>query len=297
MHAPEFEASLAEARPFPELWRLALGLGLILLMWTGTSALIIAGAVGVVATRDGIFGVMPWLTALGTPSAPGQTLVLLATFSGLFLGVLVAAAALHRRGPGTLFGPFRDWLRGFLVTLGVLAPVYAVLIGLSIGFDQPVPNLPLGRWLALLPLTVLFLLIQTGAEELLFRGYLMQQLAVRFRARWVWMWLPAVVFMLLHWNPEAGANLPLVLLSALTFGLVAADLTERTGNLGAAMGLHFGNNFVGLAVVSISNTITGLALYVTSLDVSATGVQSLSLALSILVLLGVWAISAWILDR
>lgn len=297
MRAPEFEASLSAAKLYPQLWRLFLGFWLTMLLWMGTAALILAGALGVVAAREGPYGIMPWTMGLSAPDSPGIVLLLLSTFAGLFIGSITAAAALHGRGPGTLLGPRSDWLRGFVTAVAVMLPVYLVLVGLSFLFDRPEPNLPFGRWAALLPLTILFLLLQTGAEELFFRGYLQQQLAARFRARWIWMWIPAVVFALLHWNPQAGDNLPLLLLSALTFGLVAADLTERTGSLGAAMGLHFVNNFVGIGIVAIGETITGLALYVSPMDIAETGMQSLSLAASILVMLGVWAAVAWLLDR
>jgi membrane protease YdiL (CAAX protease family) len=224
-------------------------------------------------------------------------LVVLATFAGLFIGAMTAAAALHGRGPGTLFGPWRDWRRGFLTALGVMAPVYAALVGLALAVDAPEANLPPRTWLVLLPLTLMLLFVQTGAEELFFRGYLQQQLAARFHARWVWFWIPAVAFALLHWNPVAGANLPLVLLAALTFGLVAADLTERTGSLGAAMGLHLGNNFTGIAIIANAETISGLALWVSDADLSEPGLQSLGMALNVAMLVAVWGAIVWILDR
>jgi hypothetical protein len=297
MRPPEFEASLAEARQYPALWRLLTGLALALLIWMGTSALIVLAGSGVIAAREGAFGVMPWVTGLATPASPWQVVVLLATFVGLFIGALTAAAALHFRGPGSLFGPAGDWWRGFLTVIAVAAPIYVVLVGLQFWLEAPAPNLAPGRWLAFLPLAVVLVFVQTGAEELLFRGYLQQQLAVRFRARWVWMGLPAALFAVLHWNPEAGANLPLVLLAALAFGLIAADLTARTGSLGAAMGLHFANNAVALLVVSVEGTITGLALYVSEAELDRLGPVTLGMGLSILILAAIWRIAARLLAR
>jgi len=297
MRRAEFEATLAEAAAYPDLWRLALGTALALGLWAGFSALLIAAATAVVAGREGAFGVMPFLTGLAAPDTPGKVLLVLATFGGLFIGAMVAAAALHFRGPGTLFGDGATWRRGFLVALAVIVPVYAVPTALSVAFGEVAPNLAPLRWAALLPLALPFLFVQIAAEELFFRGYLQQQLAVRFSARVVWMGLPALVFALLHWNPDAGANLPLVLLATFTFGLVAADLTERTGSLGAAMGLHLGNNAFGVFGVAAQGTITGLALFVSPADLAETGPQSLALAGSVLLMLAVWAITAWWLDR
>ena len=297
MRAPDFEASLHDAALYPQIWRLLLGAGLALLMWLSLSVLIVGVAVAVVAAGQGAFGIMPFVNGLATPDTPAKVILLLFTFTGLALGAIVAAAALHFRGPGSILGPWSEWWRGFVTALAVLVPVYAVLVGLSIASGAPEPNLAPARWAAVLPLGLLALFVQIAAEELFFRGYLQQQLAVRFRARWVWMWIPAAIFAVLHTNPAAGANLPLVLLAALTFGLVAADLTERTGSLGAAMGLHLGNNFFGLFVVATADTITGLALYVSPGEIGETGVQSLAMAGSVILLLSVWAITARLLDR
>ena len=56
----------------------------------------------------------------------------------------------------------------------------------------------------------------------------------------------------------------------LRFGLCAADLTARTGSIGAAWGFHFANNVVAILVVSLSGTLSGLALYITPFAASDT---------------------------
>ena len=297
MRDPEFEASLHDAALYPSLWRLVLGAALALFLWLATSLVIVGAATAVVAAREGALGIMPFVTGLASPDTPGKVILLLSTFVGLFVGSIVAAAALHFRGPASLFGPAGAWWRGFAVSLTVILPIYGVLSGASILFGGVEGNLAFGRWLILLPLALPFLFVQIAAEELFFRGYLQQQLAVRFRARAVWMWLPSVIFALLHVSPEAGDNLPLVLLATLTFALVAADLTERTGALGAAMGLHLGNNFFGLFIVSTGETITGLSLFRAPVEIGQAGPQSLSMAGAVLVMLVVWGITVRLLDR
>jgi len=297
MRAPEFQASLHDAALYPQFWRLAAGIGLTLFMWMGATALLLAAATGVVAAQQGAFGILPFLTSLSSPDTPVKVLLLLGTFSGLALGAVVSAAALHFRGPGSLLGPWAEWRRGFLVSLGVLAVAYGALTGVTLLFDPPRANLPLDRWLMWLPLALPFLFLQIAAEELFFRGYLQQQLAVRFASRVVWMWIPSVVFAALHTSPQAGDNLPLLLLAAFTFALVAADLTERTGSLGAAMGLHFGNNFFGIFVTASSGTITGLSLFVSDVDIGVAGPQSLGMAGAVVLMLAVWAVTVRLLDR
>jgi membrane protease YdiL (CAAX protease family) len=150
-----------------------------------------------------------------------------------------------------------------------------------------------------LPLGLLLLFVQTGAEEILFRGYLQQQLAARFAARWVWFGLPAVIFTLLHVNPEYGTATTLLILGfgILPFALFAADLAEQTGSLGAPMGLHFANNFMALFVVSYEPDISGMALYVSTSPIEdpATLLPMLLLSFSSLSL--IWWVSRRLLTR
>ncbi|MFT6224920.1 MAG: membrane protease YdiL (CAAX protease family) [Paracoccaceae bacterium] len=297
MRTPQFESFVSEARLYPELWRVLLGLLLIGFMSLSGTALLLAVASMVVAAQLGPMGILPFLYGLVQPDRPVEVVLLLGTFGGMFLGVIVAAGTLHFRTPRSLFGPFGAWARGFGVALGVIGAVYGVMCGLLFMFDAPVPNLDFGAWLRWMPVAIALLFVQIAAEELVFRGYLQQQLAARFKARWIWFWGPAVIFAGLHWAPEAGGNLPLVLLSALTFGAIAADLTEKTGTLGAAMGLHFGHNFMGLFVVAMADTLTGLALFVSPEPIGAMGAQSLSMGGGILLLVAIWWVTRRILMR
>ncbi|MBM7069521.1 CPBP family intramembrane glutamic endopeptidase [Actibacterium sp. 188UL27-1] len=294
MRNPEFEASIAEAKLYPEFWRILLGLLLIVFIYAASTALIF-GVTAAAIAQTNPFGIMPFFNGLAEPDDPVEVIVLLLTFFGMFLGVILAAAALHFRGPGSLFGTFSEWIRGFFTGLLVLWVIFGAVLMIGILFDPPEPNLPFQNFLRWLPLALPLLFLQIGAEELLFRGYLQQQLAARFHARWIWFWIPSVLFAFAHFDPSMGPNVALVLLSTLTFALIAADLTERTGSLGAAMGLHFANNFLGLFIVSFKGTITGLALYVTEAPVETVGFQSVGMAFGILVLLLVWWVTRRIL--
>lgn len=286
MRSALFEAYVAPARLHPQLWRLALGLAVIVLIYIGVFAMMLVGAYPVLGPMN-YFG---WITGLMEPARADQTLFLLASFVGMGLGVLIATPALHYRTPGSLFGPARDWVRGFATALVTLIPLYAVLFGIGWLLSPPEPNLAVGSWLRLLPAALVLVLIQTGSEELVFRGYLQQQLAARFAWRAVWMGVPALLFAVLHYNPMAEANLWFILVGVLAFALAAADLTERSGNLGIAMGWHFINNCSSLLVVSVKGTITGLALFVTPFELADSAMAPLSFGLDILLILAIWRI-------
>ena len=125
------------------------------------------------------------------------------------------------------------------------------------------PQLPLGRWTALLPLSLLAVLVQVSAEELLFRGYLQQQLAARFASPLAWMVVPSALFALGHYSPEtAGDNAIWFVLWAGIFGMLMADLTARTGTLGTAIAVHFVNNVIAMLFTAMPDNLSGLALYV-----------------------------------
>ncbi|MBN2907655.1 MAG: CPBP family intramembrane metalloprotease [Rhodobacteraceae bacterium] len=284
MRSAVFEAYIDPARLYPEIWRLCLGIGVIVLFYAGIFSLMLVAAYPVLGPLN-YFG---WLMGLSAPNTPAQTLFVLATFLGMGVGVLIAAPALHYREPGSLFGPLRETTRGFFTALLAIVPVYAVLVAVGWLLSPPEANMEIGQWLRLLPVALLLVLIQTSSEELLFRGYLQQQLAARFAARVIWMGLPALIFAGLHYNRLAGPNAWFIMAVALAYALAAADLTERSGSLGMAMGWHFANNCSSILLVSLKGTITGLALYVTPYDMADMTTAPLAVGLDILVVLVIW---------
>ena len=97
----------------------------------------------------------------------------------------------------------------------------------------------------------LVLLIQTGTEELYFRGYLQQQFAADLRQA-LGLDGTAVAFVrhrALYERQRAQTGWLYVFWATL-LGLACADLTARTGNIGAAIGLHLSNNSFAFVLVA-----------------------------------------------
>ena len=293
MRTPEFNAYIGPARLYPQIWRLLLGILLILFVYSGFIALVFWAGFAYATP----FGFLSWANGVMTTQGPVPTLIMLFTFTGMALGAIIAAPACHMRGPGTLFGPFAITLRGFLTAAGIVLLIYAVYSAATFTLGPPLVNMPLTEWLQYLPYALPLILIQTSAEELIFRGYLQQQLAARFNSRLVWMGLPSVLFAALHWDPTMGNNAWLIIIVVFIMALIAADLTEKTGSLGAAIGLHFANNIFALLFVSLQDTITGLALYVTPFSKSDTAQLPLLLGIDLILLLVIWRILRIALDR
>ncbi len=101
---------------------------------------------------------------------------------------------------------------------------------------------------------------------MLFRGYLTQALAARFRSPLAWALLPSIAFGALHWDGALGRDAWLGVAAATAVGLAFADVTARTGNLSAAIGLHFANNLAALLLVGMPGPTGVLALAVAPVD-------------------------------
>ena len=293
MRTPEFNAYIAPARLYPQIWRLILGILLILFVYLGFVALVFWGGFAYVTP----FKFLSWANAVMTTQGGVPTLIMLFTFVGMALGPIIAAPACHMRGPGTLFGPFATTMRGFFTTATIVLLIYAGYAAVTFYIEPPQPNMPVNEWLGLLPYALPLVLIQTSAEELIFRGYLQQQLAARFKSRFFWMVLPSLLFASLHYDKSLEGNLWLVLGITFAIALIAADLTEKTGSLGAAIGLHFANNVFALLIISVQDTITGLSLYVTPYGKSDTSALPLEIGINLILLLVVWRILRVALDR
>ncbi|MEM6619989.1 MAG: type II CAAX endopeptidase family protein [Pseudomonadota bacterium] len=196
-------------------------------------------------------------------------LLILVTFTAMLAGVWIAILMAHGRDLPTLLGPGPHG-RAVRLTLIVAAPLMAVAILSGFLSYDPVPNVPFTQWLPLMALALPLLLLQVSAEELVFRGYLMQEFAARSSRRAVYLVLPAILFGALHYDPATlgQTNALLVVLATGLFGLVAGDVTMRTGTLWPAIILHFANNAVAMMTIALDGTITGLALYVTAVDVT-----------------------------
>ncbi|MGV6849186.1 MAG: CPBP family glutamic-type intramembrane protease [Marinibacterium sp.] len=257
------DSFVAQARPACEVWRLIVGV--ILIAMTGIAMnTSVAGFLRSVAPEF-------WRQNITAPDLPGQSpaalLILLGSFGFFTLGVALTVRILHNRAPVTVIGPPRVALaqiRAVLIMIVLVALVTAILPPYSTSLEGELnPNLSPGKWAALLPLSLVAVLIQASAEEILFRGYLQQQLAARFSSPLIWAGIPSLLFALGHYAPQdAGENTWLVILWAAVFGLLMADLTARAGTLGPAIAIHFANNVSALVYFSASESMNGLALFV-----------------------------------
>ena len=291
-----FARFVAPAQARAHLWRIPLALAVV----AACHGLMLAALTGTLRLLHGPEGAAT-LARIARGDSPGAVVVLLASFAGLFLGIALAVRLVHGRGFGTLIGRGAVALRHFVLGLGLFGALYALglplfrlatLVVPGLEALEVWPGIPPLLWLAWLIPALLVLAIQTGTEELIFRGYLQQQLAARFASPVIWALLPSAAFGLLHYDPAmAGANVWLIVGVTGLFGLIAADLTARSGTLGLAWGLHFANNFVALALIAPLGNLGGLALFRVPFGMDDTGPMRLALAADVVILVGAWVLA------
>lgn len=180
---------------------------------------------------------------------------MLAGFAGIWLGLWLAMHYLHGEPLNKLYGSNQRLdrqgvARGFLaiVIAAVVAELTLAVTGISTFTWSDWSWLP---WLAILPVLIVLTWIQTSAEELLFRAYLMRGIASRKRSAWAWVGIPAALFVLLHIEPGMTMNLAAVeIIGIASITAILVFTVVHTGNLGAAMGVHFGNNLFIFAGIS-----------------------------------------------
>lgn len=255
----------AAARPKHELWRTAAGFILIIVLYLAWTVFFF----DVLSERYGRMIAYAIQDAMARAATPGATILLLFSFFGLAAAPILVTRALHGRRAGSLFGHFGTAIADFTPVVVATLSINLLLLPLMLADETVQRGIGWPDFVTFLVPALVGLLIQTSAEELVFRGYLQQQLAARFRSPLVWMALPSALFALAHYLPESyGPNALLICIWAALFGCLAADLTARTGSLGAAIGFHFANNVAAFLLVGVRGDMDGLALWTMPLDMS-----------------------------
>ena len=258
------EIFVAPARAQPQLWRVLATLVVAVFAFFGLDA-------AVDAILSALFPDLWWQIARDGVSGttPTGLLFILFWFGIMALAVGLAVRVVQARSPLGLLGPWPLFTHQF-VRVGGVALALMAIIGVLPPYDyggELVPNLAFWPWLALLPLSVPAILVQVATEEIVFRGFLQQSLAARFRHPAIWLCVPSGLFALGHYAPEEMGDLTyLYMLWTFIFGVAMADLTARSGSLGPAIALHFVNNVTAILIISLPDSLNGLALYVVPSD-------------------------------
>lgn len=285
--APFWQPAMAR----PQLWRTALGFVTVMALW-------LAGTFGILTLAASL--TLRSLGQLAAGSDYTSAAAFFLTFLSFHLALALMLPVLHRRSYLTLFGPerrmnLRHFAIGSVVTLGIAALLAATMALEPLFLPADIlPAVSRARpfvpWLAGLGPALVLIFIQTLGEEVVFRGYLLQQLRARLASPLIWAVLPALVFGLLHFDAASYGtlNASLYVLNATVSGSIAALVTARTGTLGAAAGLHFGNN-AALTLLGLKGNFEGFSLWVVGMDLSGP-YATWSIAAQTVTMILAWAI-------
>jgi uncharacterized protein len=253
-------------------WRYSLGFVVIIVGWMGIG---------------GIISSIPYLVAMfdgdsatyidpATYQVKGIDDLITFVFSNvsflmLILSIWVVVRFIHKRPFLSLITPRRsfDWLRagqGFAFFFALACVASLAEAALYPGRYHL--TLDGGAWLRFLPFALVLTPIQTTAEELLMRGYVMQGIGVLTRRAAVPVLVSSLVFMSLHFqNPEMGLSPLLMALGYLGFGLLAALVTVKDNRLELAIGVHYGNYLFSWVIVNYTvSPLASPSIFTSELD-------------------------------
>lgn len=169
--------------------------------------------------------------------------------------VLLLVRYLHRVRPRWVASvqPGVRW-RYLLATFAVAAVLLNAVLWASFAV-RGVPEFHAGQtgWPAFLVMVLVTSPLQAAAEEVFFRGYLLQTIGSASGRAWVGVVGSAVVFALLH-----GLQNPALFTHRLVFGLIAGALVVVTGGLEAGVAAHVVNNLAAYGYAMFTTSLAAL---------------------------------------
>lgn len=223
-----------------EWWRYLLGVLLIFIIWPVGA--FIAGVIMAIAMGGNPF----------EQASPIRFALMLASFAFLLVGTWFINQRMHGRSVKSLTTPFErvNWKRiGLGAALWLVAMTIVSIIEALLYPGRYVVNANPASVLPYFLVALVFIPIQTSAEEYFFRGYLLQATGRLLRQPIVLAVLNGLLFALPHLaNPEVGVmGLVLSVLFYALIGFFFAYVTLRTQTLELALGIHAANNlFTGV---------------------------------------------------
>lgn len=228
--------------------------------------------IGVVASIIGLYKLMGSMNdpeanavimkAMGV--SPLAYMLFLLVFPASLIALYLGQKYLHKRSIISLHTAARKirWSRGmqaFLITWIVLGSLTAA--GHFSGLSPIDTNFDAGRFTIYALVSLIFLPMQSGTEEIVFRGYLNQGFTHMLKNKWIAFTITSALFAAMHLsNPEAtkGAEDGILLLtmsSYFIFGFVACLMVWMDDGLESAIGFHAANNTFAAIFVNYEGSV------------------------------------------
>jgi membrane protease YdiL (CAAX protease family) len=185
-------------------------------------------------------------------------IITVSSFLTFFLSIPLAVYVLHGRPVRTLITASERINWGRLFSSFGLWFVLSALISLVEALLYPGRyelTLNLGKLISFAVATLLLIPFQTSAEELFFRGYLIQWIGLKVNNWVILSIISGLLFALPHvLNPEVDVNFWLVMGFYFLFGVFAAWVTLKDNGLELALGMHAANNIYAAIIANYTNS-------------------------------------------
>ncbi len=186
-------------------------------------------------------------------------LVLNTGFLFFIFGIWLSVLLIHRRSLRSLvtWKKSVNWRRigvgfaiwGGLILIGTILEYLVWPESFTVNFDARI-------FIPFAVLAILITPIQTTAEELFFRGYLVQGGSLISR-NWIFLSIwSGVLFALPHFsNPEVAENIVVVMLTFFVLGAFLAYISLKDGTIELAIGVHAANNLLAGLLVTFPESV------------------------------------------
>lgn len=187
-------------------------------------------------------------------SSNSFTFLLLISFAVGALGIYIVVKYLHKQSLKRLTTTRKkfDWKR-FSISFGLVA-LFIIVSTIIDYYSNPEDfevQFQVVPFLILFLISIILIPIQTGFEEYLFRGYLMQAFGLMAKNRWLPLVLTSVIFGMLHFsNPEVAQFGPTIMIFYIGTGFFLGVLTLMDEGMELSLGFHLANNLIQILLVT-----------------------------------------------
>ncbi|MGI8459845.1 MAG: CPBP family intramembrane glutamic endopeptidase [Propionibacteriaceae bacterium] len=172
--------------------------------------------------------------------------------AALVLVTFLVMVLVHRTQPrwvASVDGRLR-W-RYLLLCVPVAFVVFGITLAIGAVVSPGAGLNPEPRYVGFLVVILFTSPLQAAAEEVFFRGYLMQALGSLVANPWFGVVVSATVFALLHGATQS----PPLFFDRFAFGLIAATLVLKTGGLEAGIAIHVVNNWLAFGIATLTSSV------------------------------------------
>ena len=209
----------------------------------------------------GIAGLLYGINDNLMPNVSKNSLLILnlLPFIGIFISMLISIKFIHNRSIKSIFTinlKFNYKKMFKAICLWLILLVICEIISFLITDYEYIFTFNSEKFIPLLLISIILIPIQATAEELLFRGYLMQAFGLLSKNKFIPLILAGILFGLLHSsNPEVKEHgLAFTLPSYIYMGLFLGFLVIIENGLETAIGVHIINNIYACVFVTFPSS-------------------------------------------